>query len=642
MRDSFLGMEVATIFIAICSLLFLLFRKRLPHYEQRRTFLMLIIDVLLSAILSFTTQVVFHFLDLQMPQLLLVLMSVYYGVHLFLPPLFFHYTLLMDRTIYRYPRKDRFVLYLPNLIPICLLIVNGFFPFLFRIGEDMEFVSIRVYLLFLVGLVYLLFSVIDFFRRSSLLRRRDRIAYLSALAVYVSAFVMQFFFKELRIELLGAISALLILAVLCEADGFYYSPTTGVLSAAAFQRRLTQFLALGIPFELISARIANLSAAYSMLGLNKSEALARRMGERLFFLHRCEDIFTYQAEDDRFVFMILGGKEKNRETILEGIRDTVNHPDRILGVPFRIEAMVMDLKLPEDASSLEDVNALFRNERTLPLRKPLNFLSREETEDLKKDLKILSAVKRKIERKEFDVYYQPIYSVEEKKIVAAEALLRITDEELGYLRPDKVVHLAEHNNLISALDQAVLEKVCTFLESGKPQKEGIRYIEVNLSLYEMLSPSLSEQYLRILRKHHVPVEEINLEFLETADSDFSLFEERKKALKEAGFSLSLDDFGTEYSNMGRLFTNDFLNVKIDKGLLWDAGKDKNTEELLFSLISMLRKMGFHVIQEGVENEKQFEFVSSCGADLIQGYYFSPALPEEKFLAYLHDFSYPQK
>ncbi len=642
MRDSFFGMEASTIFIAFCSLLYLLMGKRLPRYEQRRTFLLLILDVLISAVFSFTFQIVLHSLHLRHYELRMTLMSVYYGVHIFLPPLFFHYTLLMDGTLYKYPRKYRFVIYLPNLIPIVLLIINGFHPFLFDITEDVELVQMMIYPLFLVGIIYLLLSIMDFIHRSSLLRRRDKIAYFAALAVYITSFILQFYLTELRIELLGAISALLILEILSEADGSLSSPTSGVLSSTAFKGKLSQFLALHIPCEIISARIANLSVAYSILGLNKSTALARKMGERLFFLHKCEDIFTYQVEDDRFVFLILGGFEKNRKTIYEGIQNTVDHPDQVLGVPFRMEAMVMDLKVPEDATSLSEVMALFRNERTLPVRKSLNLLPREGVEDLKKDLKILSAVRRKIERKEIEVYYQPIYSVEEKRVVAAEALLRLKDEELGYLRPDKVVHLAEHNNLISALDQAVLDKVCTFLESGKPQKEGISYLEVNLSLYEMLSPHLSEQYLAILQKHHVPVNRINLEFLETADSNFPVFEERKKALKDAGFSLSLDDFGTEYSNMERLFTNDFRNIKIDKGLLWNAMKDKNTKELLSSLISMLRKMGFNVIQEGVENKEQLDFVSSCGANLIQGYYFSSALPEEDFLEYLQHFSLKQE
>ncbi|MDD6240185.1 MAG: hypothetical protein PUA93_01170 [Eubacteriales bacterium] len=99
MRDSFFGMEASTIFIAFCSLLYLLMGKRLPRYEQRRTFLLLILDVLISAVFSFTFQIVLHSLHLRHYELRMTLMSVYYGVHIFLPPLFFHYTLLMDGTL---------------------------------------------------------------------------------------------------------------------------------------------------------------------------------------------------------------------------------------------------------------------------------------------------------------------------------------------------------------------------------------------------------------------------------------------------------------------------------------------------------------------------------------------------------------
>ena len=90
--------------------------------------------------------------------------------------------------------------------------------------------------------------------------------------------------------------------------------------------------------------------------------------------------------------------------------------------------------------------------------------------------------------------------------------------------------------------------------------------------------------------------------------------------------------------MGRLFSNDFMNVKVDKSLLWAADKDENTRSFLGSLMEMLRKMGFNALQEGVETREQLDFVTAHGCNLIQGFYFSKPIPQDDFLNYLREFN----
>lgn len=166
------------------------------------------------------------------------------------------------------------------------------------------------------------------------------------------------------------------------------------------------------------------------------------------------------------------------------------------------------------------------------------------------------------------MYFQPIWDAKTDAIVAAEALMRVTDKELGYVRPDILVATAERYGLIGAVDLQVLEKVCRFIHDCRPRDHGLKYVEINISVGEMLGANLARDYTDMLHRYGVPVEMINIEFLETLRNDDSeVFQQAKKSLQDAGFVFSLDDFGTEFSNMGRLFNDNFTNIKIDKSLL---------------------------------------------------------------------------
>lgn len=206
------------------------------------------------------------------------------------------------------------------------------------------------------------------------------------------------------------------------------------------------------------------------------------------------------------------------------------------------------------------------------------------------------------------------------------------------MRPDILVATAERCGLIGAADLQVLEKVCRFIHDCRPQDHGLKYVEINISVGEMLGANLARDYTDMLHRYGVPVEMISIEFLETLRNDDSeVFQQAKKSLLDAGFAFSLDDFGTEFSNMGRLFNNNFTNIKIDKSLLWDADKDPNSRELLASLTKMIEKMHFVPLQEGVETKAQLTFVTQHDCRLIQGYYFSKALPAPEFMNYLTSF-----
>ena len=118
----------------------------------------------------------------------------------------------------------------------------------------------------------------------------------------------------------------------------------------------------------------------------------------------------------------------------------------------------------------------------------------------------------------FEVYYQPIYSVEAKRFTAAEALLRLNTEKYGFISPDIFIPAAERSGAIHRIGRYVLEEVCNFIAEDSWKELGLAYIDVNLSAVQCLEKNLAHEISEILYKHHVKPEQINLEITETAAS----------------------------------------------------------------------------------------------------------------------------
>ena len=146
---------------------------------------------------------------------------------------------------------------------------------------------------------------------------------------------------------------------------------------------------------------------------------------------------------------------------------------------------------------------------------------------------------------------------------------------------------------------------------------------------------LKTDFPNIRNKYGVDAKRINLEVTETGgaleNDDIISALDRFLSL---GYTLSLDDFGTGYSNLMRMIKINFENIKIDKSILYSLFENEEDKELLKSLMTFIKSLGSHIVQEGVETKEQLDLVSAWGADYIQGYYFSPAIPEDDFLKYL--------
>lgn len=246
-------------------------------------------------------------------------------------------------------------------------------------------------------------------------------------------------------------------------------------------------------------------------------------------------------------------------------------------------------------------------------------------------------IEEALEFKRFQVYYQPIYSVEKRKFVSAEALLRLFDPTYGFISPEILVTAAERSGAIHRIGDYVLEEVCRFIAEGEFHSLGLEYIEVNLSVTQCMRVNLADKILGIMAKHRVSAEYINLEITETAASHTQeIMAENLQKLHRAGISFSLDDYGTGYSNIKRVIQLPLKIIKLDKTFV-DEQDNPKMRVVLKNTVAMLKDMNMEIVVEGIETQEMLDFFAELQCDFIQGYFFSKPVPKPEFVSFIKSY-----
>ena len=252
---------------------------------------------------------------------------------------------------------------------------------------------------------------------------------------------------------------------------------------------------------------------------------------------------------------------------------------------------------------------------------------------MKSEKEIEKAVKLAIDRDELMVYYQPIFSVEKNLYNSAEALVRMNDEKLGWISPEVFIPIAEKNGLIVSLGDLVLRTVCKFIRDNKLSESSVEYIEVNISPVQLQQPEYYKKVISILEEYDVKPSQINIEITETANmvGGSEIVNENIEKIVEYGITLSLDDYGSGYSNLDYINHMPFHIIKIDKYIVWDAFENIKAGITLDYTIRMLNALSYRIVAEGVETKEQKEHLANIGCHYMQGWYYSKAVAADEFM-----------
>ena len=237
-----------------------------------------------------------------------------------------------------------------------------------------------------------------------------------------------------------------------------------------------------------------------------------------------------------------------------------------------------------------------------------------------------------LENHEFQVYLQPKYSTKKEVLSAAEALVRWIHPILGFISPGKFIPIFEKNGFILQLDDYMLTEVSKLQSEWMLQGRKLVPISVNVSRAHFAEENLAEHICQIVDEYKVPHEYIELELTESAffdDKNVLLTTVRK--LKDAGFKVSMDDFGAGYSSLNSLKELPLDIIKLDAEFFRSVDDVERSNLIVGQTISLAKKLGMEIVAEGIETREQVDFLAKQNCDLIQGFYFSKPLPVSEFI-----------
>lgn len=229
---------------------------------------------------------------------------------------------------------------------------------------------------------------------------------------------------------------------------------------------------------------------------------------------------------------------------------------------------------------------------------------------------------------EFLMYLQPKHSIKTGKIIGAEALARWQHPTKGMISPGDFIPVFEQNGFILKLDSFIWEEACKRIRSWIDSGIAPVPISVNVSREYLQTFDVVEKITSLLNKYNVPISLLELEITESVDGIG--VEDIVKRMKDAGFTMLMDDFGSGYSSLNMLKTTQFDVLKIDRSFLSEFMESARGRKIIEHTISMSQDIGLDIIAEGVETIEQAEFLSECGCDSAQGFYYSKPIPVAEF------------
>ena len=249
-------------------------------------------------------------------------------------------------------------------------------------------------------------------------------------------------------------------------------------------------------------------------------------------------------------------------------------------------------------------------------------------EMMQERLTIEHDLKVAVRERRFNVHYQPKISCADGSIVGVEALVRWSHPERGYISPGKFISIAEETGLVPDIGLFVLERALD--DIGRLIADGLAVtVAVNVSILQLEDPNFSETVAAIIAKTAFPPKMLELEITESmAMRNSEVVQAQILKLRAMGINIAIDDFGTGYSNLAMLARLPIDTIKLDRSLVQDVAENREKQMLVRTVMGLARSFGFKTVAEGVETHPELDFLVREGADMAQGYLFSPAVPIE--------------
>ncbi len=345
--------------------------------------------------------------------------------------------------------------------------------------------------------------------------------------------------------------------------------------------------------------------------------LEKCCNERQFFINLRSDVFMVVTE------------YKNERELQAFIRELDSQTRLFKSVKLQMSFGVYTVEDREmELRQMEDRAAMARKAAKKNILRNILFYREQFKESLYNRKFIEENMQAAISERQFCIYLQPKYSITKNEIIGAEALVRWLHPERGMIFPDQFIPVIEENGFIKRLDYYIWEEACRFIKRCEATGINNCPVSVNVSRIHLRDNECIGILSDMIKEYSIPKKLLELEITETADDQ--QISMKALQLKEEGFTLLMDDFGSGYSSLNILLETPFDVIKLDRKFMINMMLSGKGRLILEQVITMADKLQLGVLAEGVETKEQVELLQNIGCDQVQGYYYAKPMPEDEF------------
>ena len=409
----------------------------------------------------------------------------------------------------------------------------------------------------------------------------------------------------------------------------YYDSLTELPNRTLFRDRLSSALAQARRREetvgVIFVDLDDFKAINDSYGHSVGDSVLKIAAQRLRTLLRDEDTVARQSGDEFTIIARLADREA-AAGLAERIRDGIAGPIDVEGRRLHVSASIGVATYPFDGNCEADL--LRHADTAMYVAKEwghghYRLYEPDMSESATSRLELEAGLRQALERREFELYYQPQIDVRDGHFVGVEALLRWNHPTRGVLTPKDFIELAEQAGFIGDIGEWVLDTACR--QAALWLADGLKFgrIAVNLSAKEFVQRDIVENVALALENTGLDPGRLELEITEsTAMYNVDVIFVILRALREMGVRVAIDDFGTGYSSMSYLKRFPIQTLKIARDFMRDVDVDQQSAAIATMLIELCRELGLDVVAEGVETVSQLNFLRERECFIVQGYLFS--------------------
>ncbi len=527
----------------------------------------------------------------------------------------------------------------PALVFYFFLFLNPVYHWAFSYDENGTYVRGPVISLeYVAAALYFLIILYLLLRFNKAISSGNLVSLLMLFGSAIAGIVIQMLYPQLIIELFIESLGTLIGILSIENKDEIYDPLTNLYNRQAFIQENRMNIYSEVDYYLIAVKLTNFRHYTSAIGEFRVNEVFKNIAHWMLEMKGRGKAFY--CGNGTFSLMLYQNEFDRHKPVLKAVEEKFSEPWKYDDYTMAFISQIYAIYVPQDLQSVEEILAIINMEHYSGNNVVTTFTG-SSLKVVQREVEVAQAIERALEAKSFRVFYQPIWSRMTNKIHSAEALIRLTDEKLGFISPEEFITIAERNGTIAEIGNFVFETVCRDFSEHKFKQFGIDYVEVNLSPVQCMKSDMTEVFDGILSHYGVDAKCINLEITESAAANSpEMFAKVMTKLRTRGFEFSLDDFGKGYSNVTNLSHDRGYNIiKIDKDILWNADKDQNARIILDHMIRLIQEIGMEIVVEGVETGKQWEYLKMAGVDYCQGYYFSKPTELDQFLEYVDNFNH---